>query len=350
MSQKVSTYQESYEPLDDFAASPSWSMEAYADGLMNELFSDIDGVLDGSGNLPSEPVQPEYVSLQTITVPQVVLPSALVLPNTGGVQQPAAALSTVVVDRADQQRRLSRWFGIILLVAASATAGIAALLWLTGHRGLQSELQTSLTPERQLQAKAEADAKFIDYMQRALETIDQKQVEAGQVASLPANLNNKVPTVSPGSQALVPRNPANVLERVYIPVYQPPRPNTLALPSIPLSNLPQTTAPALPRVVLPRPVVPPRPVPSRPVAPAPSATATQSSSTASTLDATHTLTGVMDLGSKSAALFAVDGVTHRIQLGESIGSTGWTLVEVANNQAVVRRNGEVRSIYVGQKL
>ena len=349
------SYQASYEPLDDFAASPSWSMEAYADGLMNELFSDIDGVLDGSGNLPSEPVQPEYISLQTITVPQIVLPATLALPNTGQEFQQLAALSTVVVDPANnKQRRLSRWFGIILLVAASATAAIAALLWLAGHRELNRSGQASPAPERQLQLKAEGDAKFIDYMERALENIDQKRVGIGQVASVsPNQLTAQLPAVPPGSQALAPRTPANVLERVYIPVYQPPRP-AMSLPSLPsISNLPQTTAPALPRMILPRPVVPSRPVPSRPVAVAPalsSATAPQSSSTASVLSGTHTLTGLMDLGSKSAALFAVDGVTHRIQVGESIGSTGWTLVEVANNQAIIRRNGEVRSIYVGQKL
>jgi hypothetical protein len=39
-----------------------------------------------------------------------------------------------------------------------------------------------------------------------------------------------------------------------------------------------------------------------------------------------------------------------LNMGESIGSSGWTLVDVSNGEAVIRRNGEVRSIYAGQKL
>ena len=58
----------------------------------------------------------------------------------------------------------------------------------------------------------------------------------------------------------------------------------------------------------------------------------------------------MDLGEKSAALFKIDGVTRRIHKGENIGSSGWTLVDISNNEIVVRRNGEVRSIQTGQKI
>lgn len=54
--------------------------------------------------------------------------------------------------------------------------------------------------------------------------------------------------------------------------------------------------------------------------------------------------------SKSAALFKINGVTRRIQIGEGIGTSGWALVEVANGEAVVRRNGEVRSVYAGQSF
>ena len=50
------------------------------------------------------------------------------------------------------------------------------------------------------------------------------------------------------------------------------------------------------------------------------------------------------------ALFKVDGISRRISLGENIGYTGWVLVEVSNGEARIRRNGEVRSIYTGQKL
>jgi Tfp pilus assembly protein PilP len=62
------------------------------------------------------------------------------------------------------------------------------------------------------------------------------------------------------------------------------------------------------------------------------------------------LVGVLEQGDRSAALFEVNTIVQRIRLGESIGSSGWTLVEVRAGEAIVRRNGEVRSIYVGQQF
>jgi hypothetical protein len=64
----------------------------------------------------------------------------------------------------------------------------------------------------------------------------------------------------------------------------------------------------------------------------------------------HILTGILDRNkrSKDIALFEINGVLHRIRLGENIGSSGWTLVEVNQQEALIRRNGEVRSIYLGQ--
>jgi hypothetical protein len=62
----------------------------------------------------------------------------------------------------------------------------------------------------------------------------------------------------------------------------------------------------------------------------------------------YTLEKLFELGNKSAALFKIDGVTRRVEVGEAIGASGWTLVEVAKREATIRRNGEVRSIYTGQ--
>jgi Tfp pilus assembly protein PilP len=66
--------------------------------------------------------------------------------------------------------------------------------------------------------------------------------------------------------------------------------------------------------------------------------------------AKHTLVGLLELGDRSAALFDINGSTQRFNVGEGIGNSGWTLVSVANQEAVIRRNGEVRSVYVGQRF
>jgi hypothetical protein len=62
----------------------------------------------------------------------------------------------------------------------------------------------------------------------------------------------------------------------------------------------------------------------------------------------QSLVGILELGDKSAALFNINGVTRRVNLGEAIGSGGWMLVSVNKEGALIRRNGEVRSIFVGE--
>ncbi len=58
----------------------------------------------------------------------------------------------------------------------------------------------------------------------------------------------------------------------------------------------------------------------------------------------------LESSEQSAALFAINGVTQRFKVGEAIGTSGWMLVSVNNNEAIIRRNGEVRSIYIGQQF
>ena len=64
----------------------------------------------------------------------------------------------------------------------------------------------------------------------------------------------------------------------------------------------------------------------------------------------NTLVGILELGERSAALFEIEDVARRIYVGENIGGSGWTLVKVANQEAVIRRNGKVRSVFVGQQF
>jgi hypothetical protein len=90
-------------------------------------------------------------------------------------------------------------------------------------------------------------------------------------------------------------------------------------------------------------------VPS-PQAPAPVPQTSTVAPAAPTPAPVHVLVGVLELGERSAALFEIDGVPQRVYMGERIGSSGWSLVSVSNEEAVVRRNGEVRSIFIGQQF
>ncbi len=168
------------------------------------------------------------------------------------------------------------------------------------------------------------DADFLQYIQRSLD-----------------RLAKQSPAPSP-TVAASPSPSPNVVERVYVPIYP-------TAPSPALTSPSTTISPAAPA---PKPNISrsPAPTASARTTPAPAASPTAPSPVPNIATASHTLVGVLELGDRSAALFEVNGTPQRIEIGEAIGTSGWTLVSIKNQEAIVRRNGEVRSIYVGQKF
>ncbi|MEH1844349.1 MAG: hypothetical protein V7L25_04900 [Nostoc sp.] len=450
MLQEASTRLIVPEPSEDLIANEPWSIENYADGLMDELFADIDYILDVSSNLPSQTVkhssqnkssqsvtgvspQPQRQSppenvLQTIKIPQIILPNTLNQPIQSVAQDNHKHLSTVVFGSptvkpvSRKRQKSSRNLGKLLIVGTTLGVAIAGIIYLI-ESGVIYLLNTKLPesallvpqPQLQLPVKTEIEAELVDYMLQALAVIDKQgasnqkslsprffsQTNTNQIAlargqttgnlpALPLLANNTPPT---------PNRSSSVVERIYVPVYQAPSPMHYALPAIPgnptllpqVASVLQGSQPNVVKTALntvrqaAKPVTvnmlaaavraelkpvtaktapitvrqTPKPLPALPVVPlrealAPSEpTITQEEVYPPTAIAdapSNTLEGLLELGNKSAALFKIDGVTRRINMGESIGSSGWTLVDVSNGEAVIRRNGEVRSIYAGQKL
>jgi len=345
MSQDASTQSIPSNASRDFISGQFRSVESYADNLMDELFEDIDQVLEGGSPLPSESVRPEYISLEPIAVPKLALPPAiardlrnLALQHRGGpiqraiTQDPSPNEKSVPTDPV----KSSHWLGDfwssgqfmdkLLLVATCASLIFALFLWLVSQVDLKQLAFLDKTDSLPQTVEPDPDSQFAEYMQRSLAAIEIQQDATSksnrQTAVPGASLNTNLPTVS------IPNNPnvgvpqaTSVLERVYIPVYQQPSRVQPPIQQQPIAGLP---SPAVS-------------VSAAPAAPAVPAIA-------------HTLVGLLDLGDQSAALFEVKGTTKRIKVGEAIGSSGWMLVAVANQEAIIRRNGEVRSIYVGQQI
>jgi len=395
-----------------------WSMEAEADRLMEDLFEEVDRVLDGGTALPKEPVQPEYLYLQPMDMQSIGLPLAPHSPQESlavseveppVVQRtPEESALTEKIDSseeiesvtarseidspiageenssASESRRvkpvgdvsgvvrvalsgdIERSVRKLLLLLVSTCLGVPLLLWLARQGVIEGQGWQSLfvsgrdvvgpsREEIQARIKADADARFVQYMQQTLASIDQNARQRQQVATLPdppAETNFISPESATNRQFSGLNRLPTVLERVYIPVYQPPRPasqpSPLPLPPPPSSSdvavLPPP--PPLSNISLPPPPGPaaiaPKPISlPTPVAPDPPPV---------TSNATQTLVGILELGDRSAALFDIDGVTHRFRVGDNIGESGWTLVDISQQEAIVGRNGQLRSIYVGQKL
>ncbi|WP_416671992.1 hypothetical protein [Egbenema bharatensis] len=208
---------------------------------------------------------------------------------------------------------------------------IAATLLITGGIWLYLRQQTPQVsapiaeePSPAEVLAAQRDADFLDYVRRSVERIERSKKQADALAG--------------GS----PQTSPTVLERIYIPFNQPPSVAESPGTSLPIpSPAPAPVIPSTPPSITAQPPAPvPTPVPAPSVAVIPNIAPSPS----------HVLIGLLELGDRSAALFEIEGTPHRIQVGERIGSSGWALVSISNQEAIIRRNGEVRSIYIGQQF
>ncbi|MBD2090580.1 hypothetical protein H6F67_12015 [Microcoleus sp. FACHB-1515] len=353
MSQEVSTNPSVLNEIDESASSRiadpidllgdgSFPMDSYANRLMDELFGEVDRLFEG-GSLPVEaPAPEEVVSLQPIAIPHLEvpdLPPAALAPIESESQIATPDAEAIATLEPAEQSGVNRW----LLAAAFASAIAAGVSWLVFFRSAAPPAELSQTAQ-----PSQADQQFANYVQRSLDRIaGRAQTDAPTVAaaSSPALPSVAVPSSVPNAAPSAP-------DRVYIPVYQPPQ--TL-YPPVGVAPVP-VVPPAAPSVAVApaAPAVQPAPAPAAPrpatAAPRPATVPAPAASVAAAPAPQQTLMGLMQFGDRSAALFEVNGSPQRISVGENIGTSGWTLVSVSNDAAVIRRNGEVRSIYVGQQF
>ncbi|MEG4346908.1 hypothetical protein QUB70_27050 [Microcoleus sp. A003_D6] len=362
------------------------AVESYADRLMDELFEGVDRAFDGSGGLPAEPVAPEFVALKSISVPQIVL--SQLAPQPQPAEKDVEAIARQVALETTQKQQSKQSFDRILLGAAFGSLLLVMGLWLASRSGLV-RLPAAPAPETPVASvKTAPDTPFVEYVQRSLEAIEQKKAPQAnpQVAgvpgvatpgTLPSISISGAPPATAGLSTAVNRI-ADALEQAsaqpgapapQVVVIPPPAQVTVA-PAAPETATvsPLQAAPASGRAIAaagraiagsPSPSESPQPkilARETELAPAPSAEqsapAPQQSAPAvsSAPTSAHTLVGILELGDRSAALFEVDGVARRIYVGESIGASGWTLAEIKNQEAVIRKGGDVRSVFVGQKF
>jgi hypothetical protein len=368
------------------------AVESYADRLMDELFEGVDRAFDESGGLPTDPVKPEIITLKSISVPQIVLSS----PPPMGSQRSetdVAAIARQVALETTQKHQSKQSFDRLLLGAAFGSLLLVLGLWLASRSGwVRLPVTTTAGSTPTVTPKIAPDTEFSEYVQRSLEAIEQKKLPKAnaQLPGLPGvvppgtlpNISiSGAPPATAGLSTAVNRI-ADALEQAAdqpgapaLPaqvVIIPPATNP-ADPSQTVAVSPSATAPASGRAVAVAGNASPN---SAPVAASPStsgepkilaresepatapAAAQQAASqsqpaapaVSSAPTSAHTLVGILELGDRSAALFEVDGVARRIYVGESIGSSGWTLGEIKNQEAVIRKGGDVRSVFVGQKF
>lgn len=336
MSQEESRSTATLPPVEPTPVDPDTLVTTYADNLITELFDDVDKILDGDEDaLAAVEAAPEPAS--TAIAPFVETSAEPVDPPAADA--PLAPLSTDLdFFRAESgsatppatptKTRFGKLFDRMLLtITALSLMGVGGLLWFN-----QPGNRFSLGRSASETATQQSDEEFLAYLQRSLDVISGK-VERGEVGTstvvgqAPGGVAVPAPPMLPplgagGTVGSLGSGPVNVIERVYIPYQtaQQTAPGAPALVPQPGLGAPSPVSPAAPSQA---------PVAANPI---------------------HSLVGILELGDRSAALFEISGVSQRVYIGERIGSSGWSLVSVSNEEVVIRRNGEVRSIFIGQRF
>jgi len=316
-------------------ASPMENPEAFvtatAEEMMRDVFDDVDRMLDNGVVIPPEAPSKSDSSKSTFSaVPQPPKGelTALDTPPDENLDKPNASSNPA------PERTVPR-LGVILvrlslIVSASIGLGVGLAWWMAQRN--QSELVTT-SPEAVSSAETTAvnggdGDSFGNYILESLETIDRRYellARSGEGQAVSDEDSGAI------ASAETPDSNLPAVERVYIPVYQPPQ-NSNSLPSLAPVPFGQLSAAAPSPAPQPSENADPDPVPNI------------------AADTTHTLVGTLELGDRSAAIFEYAGSAHRVEVGEQIGFSGWSLVSVTGNEVRIRRNGEVRSVFVQQSF
>lgn len=205
MSEKASTYLILPEPSEDLIVSEQpWSIETYADGLMDEIFADIDQILDSNDKLPTGTVQQGHsYHLQTITVPQIVLPETQIQTVQATAKVRTNPLSTVVVGTPatskavskPSKQKSSRPLKIMLWMGAGLGIAIASVFWVFNsgliNRLVSKSFQQSLLQQpvqSQIPTKVQIEQDLVNYMLGALSVIDRQEARNKLRSAKPATV------------------------------------------------------------------------------------------------------------------------------------------------------------------
>jgi hypothetical protein len=371
MSQAFSTEQLLLErPVVHFnpAALPT---QNDADDLMDEIFGDVERVLDNSLVPPSEtlPAEPAAdINFDLAAMLATRFPQAAETEDIA-IAAPAKALRT--------RRPAAKGMSVLerLMIFTGCASALAAIsIWLITQgilgRAITALQQQTPAPVATLPQVSAADAQFSDYVQRSLETID-RTAAANPAATLATVPVPATPGAKPNSTAPLPgiAVPGGVKPAALPSVINLPAPKVSVINQQPAQPVDSVTrnefnelltrvANVLERISPgsssrlpaglstgvasnPRPVTAARAGAAKPAAPA---------APVVPVGPQRTLTTALEMGQQSAVLLEMNGVTQRVYLGESAGSSGWTLIDVSKGAATFRRNGEVKTLSAGEKL
>lgn len=377
------------EAAENFGTKELCAIETYAESLMNEIFADIDTILNRDNEQNCNQTEEKYVhNFNTALTRTDASLSPKVKHSLTSASLVKSSLKTDLVVN-------SSFPGAITTTQRSQTSGLDKLiymgfgwsmatlctLWLTNF-ALLNRVNTQLNSSSQntqtlgsVDVKSDPHLDLVNYMLTAFSLIEQQeksnytttvkprltnvsfkqnnglplpstqqQITQPQIkaSSLPIAANNlpPVPQVAIATNATNKKNipvdqfPDSVYQQPTISPVRIPQPSPSVVNNPPIKNVQPATQPKTKKTE----------INSQPLKEAPAKLATITPTISVQLE------GILESGDQSVALFNIDGSTRGVNLGENIGGTGWILIEISNGEAIIRRHGEKRSIYAGQRL
>jgi hypothetical protein len=353
--------------------------DRYANHLMDEIFDEVEQVLDGSLLPPDEPVKLEFKPDSNFDIASVLAErypllaqkleeaNAAPIPELPGPDLELHKVDARITETSPAPSGLTL-FERFMIFTGCASAVAALAVWLISQ-GLVTKGANFLS--RKLAANQvamtapvaapvnPADVQFSDYMLRSLAALDRDAAANPQmVAAAPAK-PNQLPPAQSGN--LLPKPNVSNLK---LPPTQsgPNQPVKGIQPVVPVTQTDLVTrsemnqvmnrivgmlervAPGVSnRLPLPAGVAAPAKPPVQ-VAAAVKPAAKPAPQPASN-EPKRRLSGVVEFGGgKSVVTIEYNGATQRVYIGEPVGSTGWTLIDVKGTTATFRKNGEIRTL------
>ncbi len=383
MSQTVSSDPKTLARAIDSAMARPATMpppDRYANHLMDEIFDEVEQVLDGSLLPPDEPVQVQFAKPDInfdianmlaerypLLAQKLEEANAEPIPDLPGpdmaLHKPAARRTVAPTPSGlSLFERFMIFTGCASAVAALAVWLISQGLVTKGANFLSRKLAaTPAVVTAPATTVSPADVQFSEYVLRSLAALDRDAAANPQmVATAPAATLGAKSAQPTGSGTMLPKPNASQLKiassqpgnrsGAVTPIYQPVRPQTQP-DLVTRSELNQVmnrivgmlerVAPGVSnRLPLPAGTSQAAKAPVRIAAAVKSAPVAQPSN-----EPKRRLSGVVEFGGgKSVVTIEYNGSTQRVYIGEPVGNTGWTLIDVKGTTATFRKNGEIRTL------
>ncbi len=260
----------------------------HADRLMDGLFADIEELLSGDLSKHHKS-QPAAIAAAPPTRPVKSPDLQPVAPGSiAEYPQPPVTAASAIASSPSPAK--GTWKKILIGLGLTAAVAGGGIWWLAKEHRLNFNWLTR--PEVGSDA-SKSDIQFADYLRRALGKID----------------GNSTPSPAAANQVTIPNPP----------------------------TAPVATAPA---IGLEPPIVPAAVITPSAVATVPAVSADSSFNKVLT-------------GNPPRAEFIIEGKTQQLAAGDKIGKSGWVLTPVISaldNEVIIKRNGELRTLKAGQKF